>query len=127
MRNGFWIWFFDQWSAGASVQAGRAWRGDVWDFDASPREQFFDFSRSWTVETRLAGRIHSAYPFHLSVGHSRALDQPKGLTQKTATIFGIPTFAHRIEFGLNTGLDEWAIIDQSLRRLGLLPAPRRLH
>ncbi|MBK8802993.1 MAG: PD40 domain-containing protein [Fibrobacteres bacterium] len=127
MRNGFWIWFFDQWSAGASVQAGRAWRGDVWDFDASPREQFFDFSRSWTVETRLAGRIHSAYPFHLSVGLSRALDQPKGLTQKTATIFGIPTFAHRIEFGLNTGLDEWAIIDQSLRRLGLLPAPRRLH
>ncbi|HOX52185.1 MAG TPA: hypothetical protein PKY05_11895, partial [Fibrobacteria bacterium] len=115
MRKGFWIWFFDQWSAGASVQAGRAWRGDLWDPDLSVRDQIWDFSRSWTVETRLAGRIHSAYPFHLSLGLSRALDQPMGLAQKTATIFGIPTFAHRIEFGLNTGLDEWAIIDQPLR------------
>lgn len=127
MRKGFWIWFFDQWSAGASVQAGRAWRGDLWDVDASAQDQLWDFSRSWTVETRLAGRIHSAYPFHLSLGLSRALDEPKGLVQPTATIFGIPTFAHRIEFGLNTGLDEWAIIDQPLKRLGLLPAPRRLH
>jgi len=41
-------------------------------------------------------------------------------------IFGAPTGATRVEFGVNTGLDEWAIIDQPLRRLGLLPEPRRL-
>jgi hypothetical protein len=79
---------------------------------------------SW--ETRLGGRIHSGYPFHLSVKFSRALDDIDGVGQKTARLGSVPTFAHRIEFGLNVGLDEWAIIDQPNFRKPALPAPRRL-
>jgi hypothetical protein len=126
IRGGAWIWFFDDWSAGASAQAGRAWSGAWYDTDRSMRSQAWDYSRSVSWETRLSGRIHSAYPFHLSLGFSRALDEPDGIRQGTVHVFGVPTGATRVEFGLNTGLDEWAIIDQPLRRLGLLPSPRRL-
>ena len=126
IRGGAWIWFFDDWSAGASAQAGRAWSGSWYNTDRSARSQAWDYSRSVSWETRVSGRIHSAYPFHLSLGFSRALDQPQGIRQETVRAFGVPTGATRVEFGLNTGLDEWAIIDQPLRRLGLLPAPRRL-
>ena len=126
IRGGGWIWFFDDWSAGASAQAGRAWNGDWYDPGLSLRAQAWDYARSVTWETRLSGRIHSAYPFHLSLAFSRALDNPGGLHQGDVRIFGAPTGATRVEFGVNTGLDEWAIIDQPLRRLGLLPEPRRL-
>ena len=126
IRRGTWIWHFDEWSAGASVQAGRAWRGAWFDPDRSIRSQAWEWSRSATWETRLSGRIHSAYPFHLSLSFSRAFDRPDGIRLDPVRIAGIPTGATRIEFGLNVGLDEWAIIDQPVRRLGLLPAPRRL-
>lgn len=126
IRGAAWIWFFDDWSAGASVQAGRAWNGGWYDADRSAWSQARDYSRSVSWETRLSGRIHSAYPFHLSLGFSRALDRPDGIHQDPVRVFGVTTGATRVEFGLNTGLDEWAIIDQPLRRLGLLPAPRRL-
>jgi hypothetical protein len=126
VRSGAWIFWFDDWSAGASVQAGRAWRGDWYDADRSARSQAWDWSRSVSWETRLSGRIHSAYPMHLSLEFSRAVDRPDGIRLNPVRVAGIPTGATRIDFGLNAGLDEWAIIDQPLRRLGLLPAPRRL-
>ena len=126
IRGGAWIWFFDDWSAALSAQTGRAWSGPWYDQDRSLHAQVWDFSRSVSWETRLSGRIHNAYPFHLSLKFSRGLDHPDGIRQSQARLFGVPTGAHRIEFGLNTGLDEWAIIDQPLRRLGLLPAARRL-
>jgi len=130
IRKSAWIWYLDAWSAGASLHAGRAWRGDWYDADRSFTEQVEAFSRSVTWETRLSGRIHSGYPFHLSLGFSRALDKVDGIRQDLAEIdvfaAKIPTFAHRVEFGLNLGLDEWAIIDQPLHRKPALPAPRRL-
>ena len=130
IRRSSWIWFWDDWSAGASVNAGRAWRGAWYDADRTIGDQLWDFSRSITWETRLGGRIHSVYPFHLSLGFSRALDKVDGIRQPLARLeaFGaaIPTFAHRVEFGLNVGLDEWAIIDQSAFRRPSLPTPRRL-
>jgi hypothetical protein len=113
------------------LHAGRAWRGDWYDADRSIAEQIEDFSRSVTWETRLSGRIHSGYPFHLSLGFSRALDKVDGIRQDLARfdVFGtkLATFAHRVEFGLNLGLDEWAIIDQSYARKPALPAPRRIY
>lgn len=126
LKTSTWIWFWDEWSAGASVQAGRSWRGDWVDFDKSLYSQLEAYSRSVSWETRLGGRIHSGYPFHLSVKFSRALDDLDGVGQKMAKFGGLPTFAHRIEFGLNVGLDEWAIIDQPNVRKPSLPAPRRL-
>jgi hypothetical protein len=130
IRKSAWIWYLDAWSAGAALHAGRAWRGDWYDADRSIAEQIEDFSRSVTWETRLSGRIHSGYPFHLSLGFSRALDKVDGIRQDLARfdVFGtkLATFAHRVEFGLNLGLDEWAIIDQSYARKPALPAPRRI-
>ncbi|MCB9496049.1 MAG: PD40 domain-containing protein [Fibrobacteria bacterium] len=119
------IWFLDTWSAAASVQAGRAWSSD-W-IEGSLTDQIEDFSRSVVWETRLSGSIHSAYPLSLGVKFARALDEPGGLKQETAELFGLPTGAHRIEFGINLGLDEWAIIDQPSRhRLPSLPQPVRM-
>lgn len=130
IRKSSWIWFWDAWSAGAALHAGRAWRGDWYDPDKSFADQVQDFARSATWETRVSGRIHNVYPFHLSLGFARALDDVDGIRQNLARldVFGakIPTFAHRVEFGLNLGLDEWAIIDQSLFRRPSLPSPRRL-
>eukprot|EP00825_Cyclidium_porcatum_P004086 TRINITY_DN11898_c0_g1_i1.p2 TRINITY_DN11898_c0_g1~~TRINITY_DN11898_c0_g1_i1.p2 ORF type:complete len:200 (+),score=8.59 TRINITY_DN11898_c0_g1_i1:126-725(+) len=130
IRKSSWIWFWDDWSAGAALQAGRAWRGDWYDADNAFSDQIQEFARSATWETRLSGRIHSGYPFHLSLGFARALDDVDGIRQNLARldVFGakIPTFAHRVEFGLNLGLDEWAIIDQPLFRRAALPSPRRL-
>ncbi len=126
LKKATWIWFWDEWTAGASVQAGRAWRGDWFDFDRGVYSQLEDYARSVSWETRLSGRIHNAYPFHLSVKFSRALDDIGGVRQKLADLGGVPVFAHRVEFGLNVGLDEWAIIDQPNFRKPVLPAPRRL-
>lgn len=126
LKKSTWIWFWDEWAAGASVQAGRAWTGDWYDVDKGFVDQLESYSRSVSWETRLSGRIHSGYPFHLSVKFSRALDDVDGVGQKMARFGSVPTFAHRIEFGLNVGLDEWAIIDQPNFRKPALPAPRRL-
>jgi hypothetical protein len=126
LKKSTWIWFWDEWTMGASVQAGRAWRGDWYDVDQGVYSQLEQYSRSVSWETRLSGRIHSGYPFHLSVKFSRALDDVDGVGQKMARFGSVPTYAHRIEFGLNVGLDEWAIIDQPNFRKPSLPAPRRL-
>lgn len=126
LKKSTWIWFWDEWSMGASVQAGRAWRGDWVDVDRSLYSQLEAYARSVSWETRLSGRVHSGYPFHLSVKFSRALDDVDGVGQKMARLGGVPLLAHRVEFGLNVGLDEWAIIDQPNFRKPSLPAPRRL-
>jgi len=116
------IWFLDTWSVGAAAFAGRAWSGP-W-ISGSATDQIEDFSRSVTWETRITGTLHSAYPFQLYTRFARALDEPSGLKQGTARIASVPTGAHRIEFGINLGLDEWAIIDQPQRhRATILPAP----
>ena len=129
IRKLAWIWFLDTWSAGASLYAGRAWSGG-W-FDGRAVDQVEDFARSVAWETRLSGMLHSAYPFQLYTRFARALDEPRGLVQEDATIdvgsLSIPTGAHRIEFGINLGLDEWAIIDQPQRRRAtILPEPARV-
>lgn len=119
------IWFLDTWSAGAGVYAGRAWSTD-W-MEGSATDQIEDFSRSILWETRLSGTLHSSYPFQLGVRFARALDEPHDLIQGDASLFGLPTGAHRIEFGINLGLDEWAIVDQPTRhRLPTLPRPARI-
>lgn len=123
------IWFVDTWSAGVSVYAGRAW-SDGW-FDGRLVDQIEDYARSVAWETRLSGTLQSAYPFQLYTRFARALDEPQRLSQRDATIdigsLEIPTGAHRIEFGINLGLDEWAIIDQPHRyRATVLPAPARV-
>ena len=120
------IWFVDTWSAGVSVFAGRAWNGG-W-LEGRFVDQAEDFARSVAWETRVSGTLHSAYPFQLYTRFARALDEPRGLSQREATIdigsLEIPTGAHRIEFGINLGLDEWAIIDQPHRyRATVLPEP----
>lgn len=119
------IWFVDTWSAGASLHAGRAWVGPL--VGGSVTDQIEDFSRSATWETRVSGSLHSAYPFQLFTRFARAFDEPRGLRQDEARIFSVPTGAHRIEFGINLGMDEWAIIDQPSRyRATVLPAPSRV-
>lgn len=129
IRKLAWIWFVDTWSAGASLHAGRAWSGGL--FAGRAIDQIEDFSRSVAWETRVSGMLHSAYPFQLYTRFARALDEPLGLRQEDATIdigsLEVPTGAHRIEFGINLGLDEWAIIDQPQRRRAtVLPEPARL-
>lgn len=129
IRKLAWIWFMDTWSAGVSVHAGRAWSGG-W-FDGRAIDQIEDFARSVAWETKVSGMLHSAYPFQLYTRFARALDEPQGLSQELATLdvatLEIPTGAHRIEFGINLGFDEWSIIDQPQRRRAtILPEPKHV-